>query len=66
MAEKNDVTDDVLVFGEKQWVYCNQHLRPHLTGWCTVSTRNKIGLGVESKEEAYQKCRDFDLKIFKG
>lgn len=62
------MTEDEKVFGKDHWVYCNQHLRPHLTGWCTVDVRNKVGLGIygDNEREAYQKCRDFDLKIFKA
>lgn len=58
--------EDERVFGKKAWVYCRQHLRPHLTGWCTVSCINKIGLGVKNEEEAYKKCKLLGLKIFKG
>lgn len=46
------------------WVYCSQHRRPHRTGWCTVAPRDKLGLHVESEEEAYQKVRHLGLSIY--
>lgn len=60
--------EDYKIFGEKQWVYCSQHLRPHLTGWCSVHVSNKLGLGIfgeENSAEAYQKCRNLGLKIYR-
>lgn len=58
------MTEDEVVFGKGQWVYCNQHLRPHMTGWCTVTVFNKVGLGVATEEEAYKKCGFWGFKIF--
>lgn len=54
-------------FGD--FVYCGQHLRPHATGWCTVSNREKLGLGVGKNDEnalarAVAKCRRFGLKLW--
>ena len=56
-------TEDVLFFGRGEWVYCRSHMAAHQTGWCSVSPREKIGLGVETGEEADAKCRawGFDL-----
>jgi hypothetical protein len=56
------------IFGEDQWVYCKQHLRPHLTGWCSVGVNDKIGLGIfgkteESMKKAYSKCINWGFKI---
>ena len=62
--ELEELAEDTKVFGEDQWVYCNQHLRPHKTGWCTVGVRNKVGLGVATREEGLQKCKDFGFEIF--
>jgi len=59
---KEDV-EDYKTFGE-DFVYCRQHLRPHSTGWCTVSVSEKIALGVPTTEEAYKKCESFKLKVF--
>lgn len=59
--------EDVEVFGEDQWVYCDQHMRPHLTGWCTVHVDNKVGLGLDKTVESqkvYSKCRKLGLRIF--
>lgn len=61
--EPEAVTEDEKVFGCGAWVYCSQHCKPHQTGWCTVSARDKIGLGVDSAEAALNKCYDFGLRI---
>lgn len=60
----SDEQPDVAAFGRGAWVYCNQHLKPHPTGWCSVSPRDKVGLGVNTAKEAYQKCRDWGFKIY--
>lgn len=36
------------------WVYCDSHVAPHETGWCTVSTHNKTGLSATTREEAME------------
>jgi hypothetical protein len=59
-------TDDEVVFGKDEWVYCAQHLRPHKTGWCTVGIMDKVALGVDNEKDAYAKCERLGLKIFKG
>lgn len=56
-------TEDEIAFGEDAWVYCNQHLNAHQTGWCTISPRDKIGLGVKTAQEALAKCREWGFKI---
>lgn len=61
-----DMTEDERVFGEAQWIYCAQHLRPHLTGWCSVPVSQKLGLGVSTEKEAYAKCALLGLSVFKG
>lgn len=58
------ITEDEKVFGKDQWVYCSEHLRPHLTGWCTVTVRDKVALGValpSTEHEAYNKCIELGL-----
>lgn len=51
------------------WVYCAQHLRPHESGWCTVSLRDKVGLGKfegsvqEQLQQAGEKCERFGLLV---
>ncbi len=60
------IIEDERLFGKNEWIYCGQHLRPHLTGWCTVPCTNKIGLKVDNEQEAYKKCKLLGLKIFKG
>ena len=59
-----DEQPDVAAFGRGAWVYCSQHMKPHQTGWCGVSVRDKIGLGVKTAQEAYQKCRDWKLPLY--
>lgn len=57
---------DVTTFGAEHWIYCRQHLAPHLTGWCTVDIADKIGLGiygVDNRDLAYEKCRNWGLHI---
>jgi len=61
----SDEQDDVAAFGRTAWVYCRQHVKPHPTGWCSVSPREKIGLGVTTAAEAYQKCRDWGLELYR-
>lgn len=64
-AEENKPpTEDELAFGKDAWVYCNQHLRTHQTGWCTVSPRDKVGLGVKTAEEADKKCRVWGFTLY--
>jgi hypothetical protein len=60
----NDEEEDVAAFGRGAWVYCSQHCKPHQTGWCSVSPRDKVGLGVDNAEAAYQKCRDWGLELY--
>lgn len=59
-------TEDEIAFGKDAWVYCRQHVRPHETGWCGVSPRDKVGLGVKTAEEAYEKCHSWGFEIFNG
>ena len=47
-----------------KFVYCSQHLRPHTTGWCTVSPNDKLGLFVDTLEEAYAKCKRLNLPCY--
>lgn len=59
--EQKPLTEDEQAFGVNTWVYCRQHCRPHETGWCGVGNRDKVGLGVTTHKEAYQKCQDWNL-----
>jgi len=63
-APLSDEQPDVQAFGRGAWIYCNQHLKPHQTGWCSVGVYDKIGLGVSTAQEAYAKCEAWGLKIF--
>lgn len=55
---------DVAAFGRNAWVYCRSHLKPHETGWCSIPPRDKIGLGVKTAQEAYEKCEAWGLTIY--
>jgi len=57
-------TEDQTVFGKDVWVYCAQHRRPHLTGWCTVSIKDKIPLLTNDEQQAYNECRLRGLKLY--
>lgn len=58
------VANDELVFGPDAWVYCRQHMRAHETGWCSVSVRDKVALGVKTATEAQDKCRDWGFPLY--
>jgi hypothetical protein len=60
------MTEDAKHFGENVFVYCSQHLRPHSTGWCTVSVSNKIKLDATDEVAAYAECEAKGYKIYKG
>lgn len=47
-----------------KFCYCNQHLSPHATGWCTVDLRNKIALKAETIEEAGIECMNNGFQLF--
>lgn len=61
-AIDRDIEDEV-VFGRGAWVYCRQHCRPHETGWCGVGVGDKVGLGVDTAEAAYTKCREWGFEL---
>jgi hypothetical protein len=63
-ATPEPTTDDARVFGPNTYVYCSQHLKAHQTGWCTVSVRDKVALGVDNAQDAYAKCRALGLHIY--
>jgi hypothetical protein len=64
MDEQKQLTEDEQAFGVGAWVYCNQHMRAHQTGWCSVSPRDKVGLGVATGREAYDKCREWGFALY--
>lgn len=66
MSFEKVYTSDEEYFGKKVWIYCNQHMRPHLTGWCTVSNRNKVKLDAQDESSAYDECKLRDFKIYQG
>lgn len=61
----DNLTEDVKVFGAGVWIYCDQHLRPHLTGWCTVSCKlHKTLLKAKNEKDAYSECRERGFKLY--
>lgn len=58
------LTEDAKEFGVRKWVYCSQHLRPHLTGWCTVSNIHKVLLDADTIDSAYDECRAKGYKLY--
>ena len=65
----SDEAEDTIFAGD--WIYCGAHLRPHTTGWCTVSNRAKVGLGITGKGhekgvEAHRKCELLGLHLYRG
>jgi len=59
-----DPKEDAEHFGEDTLVYCNQHLRPHSTGWCTVPIHHKTALESKTEEEAVIECRKKGFKLY--
>lgn len=57
-------TTDEKEFGAERWVYCKSHVGPHMTGWCTVCTSDKVLLNATSHTEAVQESKDLGFKIF--
>lgn len=55
---------DSEVFGEGRWVYCESHVRPHTTGWCTVCSSKKTLLNAANRDEAYSETRALGLPIY--
>jgi hypothetical protein len=65
-ALRKPPTEDEIAFGRKVWVYCDQHMRPHMTGWCTVSNRNKIKLAATTQNGAYEECKERGFELYQG
>jgi len=57
-------TEDEATFGPDTWVYCDQHRRPHTTGWCTVPARNKTRLEATTVQSAQDECRARGFRLF--
>lgn len=51
-------TEDEEVFGFDRWVYCKQHGRPHMTGWCTAPASEKILLEARNEVMARLECKE--------
>lgn len=62
----NELTEDAKQWGDNVWIYCGSHLRPHLTGWCTVGVDNKVHLAVDNERSAYAKCERLELPLYKA
>jgi len=68
MTEKStEPTEDFVEWGDA-WVYCNQHLAVHKTGWCTVGIADKVCVcaGHHTVEEATKKANAFGFKLYRG
>jgi len=69
MTDKEHTADEK-IFGKGNLVYCSQHLAVHVTGWCTVPNSEKVGLGLKSDLQGYDKandkCRHLGLEIYKA
>jgi len=61
-----EITEDETYFGRGVYVYCDQHMRPHSTGWCTVGLKHKQKLDADNIQDAYVECEAKELKVFKG
>lgn len=59
------ILEDQVVFGDNAWVYCDQHMAAHTTGWCTVGAANKTLLVAQDYTQANIECRQrgFPLHI---
>jgi hypothetical protein len=64
-ALRRPLTEDEVTFGRGKWVYCTQHMRPHLTGWCTVANRNKTLLVAPTDKVAYNECRERGFELYR-
>jgi hypothetical protein len=60
MSKPKVVTDDVSM---GKFVYCNQHLAVHATGWCSVDVRDKIPMKADNIVEAVREARTMGLKL---
>ena len=58
------MTRDTDIFGIGSWIYCKQHLRPHMTGWCSVNVDEKVRLDAKTSEGAYAECRRKGFHIY--
>jgi hypothetical protein len=65
-ALRKPLTEDEVAFGRRKWIYCDQHLNYHLTGWCTVSNGHKVALEATCAEEAHTECAVRGLKLYRG
>lgn len=63
-ALRNPPTEDEIAFGRNAWIYCDQHMRPHMTGWCSVSSHHKKPLENKTEIEAYAECKVKNYKIY--
>jgi len=63
-ALKNPPTEDEIEFGRNVFVYCNQHMGVHKTGWCTVSNRNKVKLDATTYDVAADECRAKGYELY--
>jgi len=65
-ALRRPLTEDEIAFGRNRFVYCKQHLRPHLTGWCTVNNNEKVLLDAMTPADARAECNAKMYKLWNG
>lgn len=65
-ALRKPPTEDELAFGRKVWIYCDQHMNPHMTGWCSVGIGHKTKLEATTQDEAYEECCQKGHELYKG
>lgn len=64
MDHGDKITDDEREFGRDRWVYCKAHVRPHITGWCTVSASEKVLLDARAPDDAAAEAKAKGFKIY--
>ena len=50
--------EDQVMFGDNAWVYCDQHLAVHATGWCTLGAKHKTRMLATEWKDAVKEARD--------
>lgn len=62
----DEIEEDEIEFGKDRWVYCASHVNPHMTGWCSVSVKNKTLLNAMNREDAIRECQEKGYPLYKG
>jgi len=62
----SEETEDEKAFGSRAWIYCDQHMRPHETGWCTVGVSHKRKLDATDYYAAIRECKSKGFALYGG